>query len=85
MTTKLLAEIAGQSCLTCKHRSRKFWKEPCNSCAVIDFTLTRTESHWEDNPPPYYCPEHKYNPPLNSGFCFCPRCECPEAFEAERP
>lgn len=28
----------------------------------------------------YYCPEHKYNPPANSGFAFCPRCECPEAF-----
>ena len=23
----------------------------------------------------YYCPEHKYNPPENSGFCFCPQCE----------
>lgn len=28
----------------------------------------------------YYCPEHKYNPPENSGFDFCPRCEAPEAF-----
>lgn len=23
----------------------------------------------------YYCPEHKYNPPPNSGFAFCPHCE----------
>ena len=23
----------------------------------------------------YYCPEHKYNPPANSGWCFCPKCE----------
>ena len=29
----------------------------------------------------YYCSEHEYNPPLNSGLAFCPRCEFPEAFE----
>lgn len=23
----------------------------------------------------FYCPEHKYNPPANSGFAFCPQCE----------
>lgn len=23
----------------------------------------------------YYCPEHKYNPPPNSGLAFCPHCE----------
>jgi len=28
----------------------------------------------------YYCPEHKYNPPENSGMAFCPQCEVPEAF-----
>lgn len=28
----------------------------------------------------YYCPEHKYNPPPNSGLCFCPRCEFPDAY-----
>jgi hypothetical protein len=22
-----------------------------------------------------YCPEHKYNPPENSGFLLCPQCE----------
>lgn len=26
----------------------------------------------------YYCDEHKYNPPRNSGFAFCPKCEFPE-------
>lgn len=31
----------------------------------------------------YYCPEHKYNPVPNSGLCFCPRCEFPEAFTEE--
>lgn len=25
--------------------------------------------------PEYYCPEHKYNPPPNSGFALCPQCE----------
>jgi hypothetical protein len=28
----------------------------------------------------FYCPEHRYNPPLNSGFSFCPMCEAPEAY-----
>lgn len=23
----------------------------------------------------YYCPEHRYNPPPNSGLALCPRCE----------
>lgn len=23
----------------------------------------------------YYCPDHKYNPPPNSGFALCPQCE----------
>jgi len=23
----------------------------------------------------YYCPEHEYNPPENSGFALCPQCE----------
>lgn len=23
----------------------------------------------------FYCPEHQYNPPPNSGMAFCPRCE----------
>lgn len=23
----------------------------------------------------YYCSEHKYNPPPNSGFTLCPQCE----------
>jgi hypothetical protein len=23
----------------------------------------------------YYCPDHKYNPPANSGFTLCPECE----------
>ena len=23
----------------------------------------------------YYCPEHQYNPPDNSGFALCPQCE----------
>jgi len=32
----------------------------------------------------YYCPEHQYNPPPGSGFAFCPRCECPEAFETHQ-
>lgn len=31
----------------------------------------------------YYCPEHKYNPPANSGLCFCPYCEFPEAYQGE--
>lgn len=31
----------------------------------------------------YYCPKHRYNPAPNSGFCFCPKCEFPEAFTEE--
>jgi hypothetical protein len=31
----------------------------------------------------YYCEEHKFNPPDGCGFCFCPRCEFPEAFELD--
>jgi hypothetical protein len=27
--------------------------------------------------PAYYCQEHRYNPPENSGFSFCPQCEFP--------
>lgn len=23
----------------------------------------------------YYCPDHKYNPPPNSGITLCPQCE----------
>ncbi len=25
----------------------------------------------------FYCPEHRYNPPENSGMAFCPQCEFP--------
>ena len=31
----------------------------------------------------FHCPEHRYTPPDNSGFAFCPRCElCPSALRS---
>ena len=37
--------------------------------AVVE--VTKSQSVHVD----YYCPEHRYNPPPNSGFCLCPKCE----------
>jgi hypothetical protein len=30
---------------------------------------------WMAFPENFYCPIHCYNPPKNSGFCLCPKCE----------
>ncbi len=48
-----------------------------------------TESVAEVSPAPqvepFYCPEHDYTPPPNSGFAFCPQCEMREADTPVRP
>jgi hypothetical protein len=31
----------------------------------------------------FYCPDHKYNPPLNSGVALCPQCEIAAAQHEE--
>ena len=31
----------------------------------------------------YYCRRHKYNPPANSGFAFCPQCEIVDYLDDE--
>src|ERR1043166_8071761 len=38
-------------------------------------TVRGDERQGAPAPDGFYCPEHRYNPPENSGFCFCPFCE----------
>lgn len=51
---------------------------PCLASALFDAGVSASvESGFLDRTaePEYYCPDHKYNPPENSGMAFCPKCE----------
>jgi hypothetical protein len=56
----------------CSPRTRQRVWEECERLDAIN--QEQYESRLNKS---YYCPDHKYNPPENSGMAFCPQCEFP--------